>query len=258
MSSDVAEKNEPLLRHLGALRVALIRSVIAIALTFCLTVFFAREIYHLLASPLRQVLPADSHFITLHPIEAWFTYFKTAVYASVFLSLPVIFYQVWSFISPGLHARERKTIAWCTFLSSTCFMAGGLFGYFVALPAAFRTFNAILSGSDILFLPRMEDYLGFAFQMLLAFGLVFELPLLLLLLDIAGLVNAKQMVGFRRYGIIVIFIAAAILTPPDVISQIMMAIPLLLLYEAGIGACRLYEKTGARSLTTTRNAAPVH
>lgn len=234
--------DEPLIRHWVALRSCVIRCVIAIALAFCVTVFFARDLYAILAGPLRQMLPQGSHFITLHPVEAWYTYFKTALYSAAFLVMPVIFYQIWRFVSPGLYERERRTILWCALLSSICFMSGGIFGYFVALPAGFNYFNSVLTGTDILFLPRMEDYLGFAFQMLLAFGLVFELPLLLVLLNMTGLITAAQISGFRRYYIVLAFIIAAVLTPPDILSQILMGLPLLLLYEVGYGLCRMNER----------------
>lgn len=246
MNPNPNQNDEPLIRHLTALRAGLVRSVFAVLVCLGGTAFFARSIYQLLSKPLQDMLPKGSHFITLHPVEAWYTYFKTALYAAFFLALPWIFFEVWRFVSPGLYQREKKTVVWCALLSSLCFMAGGFFGYFIALPAGFRYFNSVLDNTDILFLPRMEDYLGFALQMLLAFGLVFELPLLLLMLNIAGLVSANQIRAFRRYYIVVAFIIAAILTPPDILSQLIMAAPLIGLYEVGIILCLIKEKSTSK------------
>lgn len=248
-------QEEPLYRHIAALRQCLIRSITAVLLLLCVTSFFSKELYALLAMPLQKTLPAGSHFITTHPIEAWYTYFRTALYSAVFLATPIIFHQIWSFIAPGLAKTERRTFFGIILSSSALFILGGLFGYFIAFPIGFGYFSSILDGTGILFLPRMEDYLTFAFQMLIAFGIITETPLFMVLLAYLGLVTSKTLSAFRRYYIVIAFIIAAILTPPDVVSQMMMGIPMLMLYEVGVVGVWLVEKRGMISSAAESTAS---
>lgn len=238
----MTQKEEPFYQHIAALRQLLIRSVMAILILLVITGYFSKDLYAILAHPLESVLPPGSHFITTHPIEAWYTYFKTAIFTALFLATPVIFYEIWRFIIPGLHESEKKTFLGAFLSSSALFLAGGIFGYFVAFPFGLSYFTSVLNGTDILFLPRMEDYLGFAFQMLIAFGVIFETPLFLVLLSLLGIASSRQLSSFRRYYVVLAFVIAAILTPPDMVSQIMMGIPMLLLYEVGVVGVWLIEK----------------
>ena len=242
MTKNNETKEESLMQHVGALRQCLIRSFIAVVLLFCVTSFYSKEIYAILALPLQKTLSGDSRFITTHPIEAWYTYFKTGLFTAVFFSTPVIFYQIWKFIAPGLAATERRIFIFATLVSSSLFLAGGCFGYFTAFPFAFHYFSNLIEGTGILFLPHMEDYLSFAFQMLVAFGIIFETPMLMMLLAYLGLVSKKQLSSFRSYYIVLASIIAAIFTPPDMISQMMMGIPMVLLYEVGVMGVWFMEK----------------
>jgi sec-independent protein translocase protein TatC len=238
----MTQMEEPLYRHITALRQLLIRSFTTVLLLLVITGYFSKDLYAILAEPLVGVLPPGSHFITTHPIEAWYTYFKTALFTALFLATPIIFFEIWRFIVPGLHRSEKKIFLGAVLSSSTLFLVGGIFGYFIAFPFGLHYFTNVLNGTDILFLPRMEDYLGFAFQMLIAFGIIFEIPLFLILLSLMGLVSSHKLSLFRRYYVVLAFIIAAILTPPDMISQIMMGIPMLLLYEAGVAGVWLIER----------------
>lgn len=203
---------------------------------------FAKELFTILSAPLQNALPGQSYFIATHPIEAWLTYFKTALLAGLFASTPVIFYQLWRFVSPGLFPSEKKLSLLFALFSTLLFTGGALFGYFFVFPLGFAYFVGVLGGTDIHFLPRMEDYLGFAFKMLLAFGVSFELPLLIYFLHMAGVVTVKGLMAFQKYVVILILIVAAILTPPDVVSQMMLAVPLMALYELGVLAVYFREK----------------
>lgn len=248
----MTQTEEPLYRHIAALRQLLVRSFIAILILLTVTGFFAKDLYAILAHPLVSVLPPGSHFITTHPIEAWYTYFKTAIFTALFLATPVIFFEIWRFIVPGLHPSEKKIFLGAFLSSSTLFLVGGIFGYFIAFPFGLNYFTSVLNGTNILFLPRMEDYLGFAFQMLMAFGIIFETPLFLILLALLGLASSHTLSSFRRYYIVLAFILAAILTPPDMISQIMMGIPMLLLYEVGVvGVWLIEKKRGQKEIATS-------
>lgn len=234
MKPDSTENETPLILHLRELRGCLIKVMLTLIVTTGLSLAFSKDLFNLLSKPLQRILPGQSYFIATHPIEAWLTYFKTALLAGLFAATPILFYQLWKFISPGLYASEKKLSLLFTVFSTLLFAGGALFGYFYVFPLGFQYFVGVLAGTDIHFLPRMEDYLGFAFKMLLAFGVSFELPLVIFFLHVAGLVTVKGLMAFQKYVVVLILIVAAILTPPDVISQTLLAIPLMALYEVGV------------------------
>lgn len=242
MINDVDRNEEPFLRHLAILRTCLIRALLAAILCLTVTTYYAKEIYHYISLPMLKILPEGSHFITTHPIEAWATYFKTALFAALFMASPVLIFQAWGFIAPGLKLSEKRSALAAITASSVLFVGGGLFGYFVAFPFGFGYLNSVLAGTNILYLPRMEDYLNFAFQLLLGFGLIFETPLAIIVLAFLGIVDVAGLKAFRRYYIVLAFAVAAVLTPPDVVSQIIMGVPLLLLYEVGVVGAWLVER----------------
>lgn len=224
----------PLLYHLRDLRKRLVHILIAVAVCLCVCLYFAKDLYHILAIPMLKVLPAQSSFITTHPIEAWLTYFKTGLLAAVFLATPVIFFELWEFISPGLYKNEKKFTLLFVSFSTLLFICGALFGYYVIFPWGYEYFVGFLDGADARFLPSMKEYFGFSCRLLLAFGIIFELPLLVFLMAVSKIVPLKTLFGIQKYVIVVAFIVAAILTPPDVITQIFLAIPLILLYQIGL------------------------
>jgi sec-independent protein translocase protein TatC len=224
----------PLNEHLVELRRRLIHSILALAVGFGVAYYFIDPIFDAVARPLKQVLPKGSDIIFVAYSEGFFAYLKLAFVCGIFLSSPVILYEIWAFIAPGLYSHEKRIVLPLAFISSLCFIGGGVFGYFVVFPAAFGFF-AGYSGAGLRLMPNITEYLSFAIHLLLAFGLAFELPVFMLFLGMMGIVRAEWLRKWRRYAILIAFIVAAILTPtPDVVNQILMAVPLILLYELGI------------------------
>ncbi len=246
MKSQPNKENQHLMslvQHLGDLRRCLIHSFLAIGIGICLTLYFSKELFNILIIPLQKVLPNNSHFITTTPFESYMVYLKTSVLAGVFLALPYIAYQLWRFISPGLYFKEKRLILPIAIFSGVFFVVGSLFGYFFVFPTGFKFIVEILKDTPIQFMPKMEDYFTFCSRSLLAFGITFELPLIIFILSRVGLIQYRHIHKFRKYAVIIIFIVAGILTPgPDILSQFMMAIPLFILYELGGLAAYLFGK----------------
>ncbi len=235
------EEGLTLIEHLQELRVRLVRCFIAVGVGFLACYGFSQELFDYLQRPLLAVLPEHSTFIFTSLPEAFFTYIKLALVAGAFVTSPYLFYQTWRFIAPGLYDEERKLLVPVAFFSAFFFVTGALFGYFVVFPYAFGFFMSF--GSDVIRpMPALSDYLGFTLKMLFAFGLVFELPLFIFFLARLGIVTPAQLAKVRKYAILGAFIVGAILTPPDVISQCLMAGPLILLYEIGIIVARMFGK----------------
>lgn len=235
------EKKLPLTAHLQELRKRLILSFVAIGLGFLLCYAYSQTLFDLLAAPLLKVMPAGGSLIFTGVAEAFFTYMKVGLIAGLILASPFVLYQIWAFVAPGLYRHERKYVVPFVLLGSLFFGLGIFFGYFVALPVGFRFLLGYATGF-IKPVPDMKEYLSFSIKFLLAFGLVFEFPVVLLLLAKIGVVDAKGLARKRRYAILLIFIFAAVFTPPDLISQVMMALPLVGLYELSILLARLFPK----------------
>lgn len=234
-TSDNGGKEHPmsLLEHLGELRRRLIRCFIIIGVSFFICYGVADVLFRYLSLPLVKVMPADTKLIFTGVPEGFFVYLKVAFVAALFIASPYIFYQIWAFISPGLYDEEKRYI-WPLALSSAFFFLGGSsFCYFVVFPFAF-TFFMSYSTDTILAMPSLNEYLSFSLKLLIAFGLIFEMPLFAFFLAKMRLITAEKMRAVRKYAILAVFIIAAILTPPDVFSQILMAIPMLILYEISI------------------------
>jgi sec-independent protein translocase protein TatC len=218
--------------HLQDLRKGVTRSLFAILAGFLICYAFAGNLLKILMQPMLSVLK-QSHFIYTLPTEAFFAEMWIAFVAGMFLASPYIFYQIWGFVTPGLYSHERRWIIPIALCSALFFTFGALFGYFVVFPFGFEFFASY--ASDILFFtPKLDEYLGFALKLLFAFGVVFELPLFMFFLARLGLVTHEGLRAKRKYAILGSFIVAAALTPPDAISQTMMALPLCVLYEVGI------------------------
>jgi sec-independent protein translocase protein TatC len=235
-------KEGAFLFHLQELRTCLIKSFVGLIVGFSLTAYFSKDIYAYLAQPLMSVLPEGSHFIAVHPFEGWLTYLKTALVAGFFLALPYILWQVWLFVAPGLYKKEKRWALFFVMLTSILFMVGSIFGYFYVFPYAFEFFTGILQDTSVVFLPQMNSYLGFVFKLLLAFGVIFELPLIVFVVAMTGLVSIEKLFSFQKYMIVVSFFVAALLTPPDVITQIIMGIPMILLYELGLLCAWIFKR----------------
>lgn len=235
------EKKLPLTAHLQELRKRLILSFIAIGAAFILCYAFADSIFNILAAPLIKVMPAGGSLIFIGLAEAFFTYMKVAFIAAVILVSPFVLYQIWAFVAPGLYQKEKRYVIPFVLGGSLFFAMGVLFAYFVAIPIGFK-FLLGYATDFIKPMPSMKEYLTFSIKFLLAFGLVFEFPVVLVLLARIGVVDAKMLARQRKYAILLIFIFAAIITPPDFISQVLMALPLIGLYELSILLCKIVGK----------------
>jgi sec-independent protein translocase protein TatC len=242
----MTDEKLPLTQHLEELRRRLIICMIAVGIGFAASYAFAQRLFLLLARPLSDLLPEGNTFIFTGITEGFFTYLKLAFFAGIFLAMPVILHQTWCFVAPGLYASEKKYVLPFVLLSTMFFIVGVLFGYYAVLPLAFNFFIGY-NNEYIRMLPAMREYLSFSCKFLLAFGLVFELPIFILFLAKLGVVNEQQLRKNRKFVILIIFVVAAILTPPDVVSQVLMAVPLLVLYEISIGIARIFAKKTSAS-----------
>ena len=230
------------LEHLEELRYRLIVCVVAVFIGAIAAYIFKEKIFGFLAHPLLKALPPeDNKLIFTGLYEAFMVYLKASLFAGVLLAVPVILYQIWSFISPGLYSDERKSVVPFVIFSSLFFLGGAIFGYYVVFPYGFQFFLGF-AGEHIKPLPSMKEYLSFATRLLLAFGVIFELPIFIFFLSKFGIVQVSTLRKGRRYAIPMVFIVAAILTPPDVFTQILMALPLIVLYEVGIIVAVLFGK----------------
>lgn len=230
------------LTHLVELRNRLLKSVLVVLLLFLALFPFRNELFTLLADPLARHMPAGTTMIAVQVASPFFIPLKLTALTAVFIAIPFLLYQLWAFIAPGLYKHERKMVAPLVFSSTILFYLGAAFAYFVVFPVVFG-FLSTAGPSDVNFAPDIGEYLSFVTSLFFAFGFVFEVPVAIVLLVIVGAVTPDKLAEFRRYAILIAFIIGAILTPPDVLSQFMMAIPIWLLYEMGIVVGRLVLKT---------------
>lgn len=237
----VDDRTVPLTEHLTELRKRLIICCWAIFLGFIASYAFSKEIFNILMYPLVKVMPEKSTMIFTGLTEGFFTYLKVSFLSGFLLSTPLVFYQIWAFIAPGLYKREKKHIVPVTVFSVFFFLGGALFGYFMVFPFAFEFFMSF-NTEEITALPAMREYLAFSTKLLIAFGLSFELPIVIIFLNKMGLVTVETLSKNRKYVLVGVFITAAIITPPDVVTQVLMAFPLMVLYELGIIGARIFKK----------------
>ncbi|MCM2284326.1 MAG: twin-arginine translocase subunit TatC [Desulfobacula sp.] len=238
------EEKSPFTEHLSELRDRLVRSAIAIGIGFCGAYFFKEKLFEILTAPLIKAIGNDKNtqMIFTGLPEAFFTYLKVSLITGIVISTPVLFYEFWMFVSPGLYREEKKYFLPIVVLSIIFFILGSSFGYFIAFPYGFQFFLEF-STDSIHAMLSMKEYLSFSSTLLLAFGFIFELPLVLSFMARMGLVSVSFLQKNRKYAILIIFIVAAVLTPgPDVISQLLMAGPLMILYEIGIIGARIFGK----------------
>lgn len=243
--SDIDETRAPLLDHLIELRGRLVRCVLALAVGFGICLYFADPILAFLVQPLKDAFPdGQGQLIFTKLPELFFVDLKVALFAGFMVSFPIIANQLWAFVAPGLYAKEKR--AFLPFLVATpvLFLGGASLAYFVVMPTAFRFFLGFggdAGGLDVEALPAAGEYLDLVMQFILAFGMTFLLPVLLMLLHRAGIVSRAQLAGARRYVIVGVVALAAIVTPPDPGSQLILAIPLLVLFEGSLFLMRFQE-----------------
>ena len=228
--------------HLNELRIRLVRCIIGAFVGFLICYGFAEQLFELLMKPLMDLLlPTGGALIYTGLPEAFFTHMKVAAIAGLFVASPYIFYQLWMFIAPGLYEGERKYMIPIAFFSALCFVLGALFGYFIVFPYGFQFFLGYAT-DFIKPMPSVKEYFSFSTSMLFAFGFIFELPLFMFFLSVMGIVTHKTLRKYRKFAILGNFVVAAILTPPDVVSQCLMAAPLCVLYEIGIWVAYIFGK----------------
>lgn len=246
IKNDPEENQMPLLSHLGELRTRLTRIVIMVLIGFVGFYGISETAYSYLAEPLTRFLPEGSTLIYTSPQGAFFTYLKVALMLSILGTSPYSFYQIWAFIAPGLYKEEQRAVLPLAFFSAFFFLAGAAFCYFTVFPIAFKFFMGFTSDM-IRPMISIEEYLSFALKLIIAFGLVFEMPLFAYFLARLRLLTPQAMRRNRKYAVLLIFIVAAILTPPDVFSQTMMAMPMLILYEISIYIAKAANKTADKN-----------
>ncbi|WP_373486987.1 twin-arginine translocase subunit TatC [Blastomonas sp.] len=248
---DVDASRAPLLDHLTELRQRLLRCVYALVLAFAVCFYFSEQIFAFLVVPLKDAFgDGNGRLVYTKLYEAFFVQVKVAFFGAFCVSFPIIANQLWAFVAPGLYRKEKRALLPFILATPLLFTAGAALAYYVVMPTAFRfflQFQGDSAGLEVEALPSTDAYLSLVMQFILAFGISFLLPVLLMLLNRAGIVSRDQLKSVRRYMIVAAFIVAAVITPPDVVSQLMLAIPLILLYEFSILAIWFTERKAAKA-----------
>lgn len=246
------EGEQSLISHLVELRERLLKAVAAVLVVLLALLPFANRLYGWLARPLLEHLPQGGTMIATEVASPFLTPLKLAFFVAVLVAMPVVLYQLWAFVAPGLYKHEKRLAMPILVSAVLLFYIGCAFAYFLVLPAVF-TFMTKIAPAGVAVMPDIAHYLSFVLGLFLAFGLCFEVPVVLVILVALGVVTPAQLAHGRRYAIVGAFAVAAVLTPPDVLSQTMLAVPMCLLYEVGIVGARALTRGGAATESSVAN-----
>ena len=239
--NDSTDQTQPLVEHLLELRRRLVYAAMGVALCFIAIVPFAQQLYAFVAQPLMSVLPENTSMIATDVVAPFFVPIKVAMMAAFLVTLPNTLYQIWAFVAPALYQNEKRLIAPLILSSVTLFFSGMAFCYFLVFPVMFKFFAGV-TPLGVSMATDIDKYLSFILTLFLAFGITFEVPVAVILLNRMGVVPLETLQAARPYIIVISIILAAIFTPPDILSQILLAIPMIVLYELGVLVCRMSGK----------------
>ena len=237
--------------HLVELRDRLLRAILAVLIVFLCLFPWAKDLYTLLAQPLLAVLPQGGQMIATDVVGVFLVPMKVALLVAFVIALPYVLYQIWAFVAPGLYTHEKRLVLPLIFTSTLLFIAGMAFAYFLVFPVVFK-FMASIAPEGVAWMTDIEKYLSFALTMFVAFGVTFEVPVAVVLLVRMNVVSVDKLREIRPYVIVGAFVVGAVFTPPDVISQLMLAVPLWVLYELGIFVASMMGRSRGRRMTTRR------
>ena len=236
-----ALREQPLVSHLLELRNRVLKSILMIGLVFLPMIPFAQDIYTVFAGPLLQHMPEDSQLIAINPVSPFFIPFKLVLVLAFFVAVPFTLYQVWAFVAPGLYTHEKRMIAPLLFSSTFLFYLGAVFAYHVVLPLVF-IFVLTFAPEGVAVMPDISEYLDFVLTMFFAFGVAFEIPIATIVAVWIGVTTPEALIAKRPYVIVGVFVLGMMLTPPDIISQTLLAVPMWLLFELGVIFSRFYVR----------------
>lgn len=249
----MSSESQPLISHLVELRTRLLRMLTAILIIFLALVYFSNDIYHLISKPLLDALPQGSSMIATQVVAPFFTPIKLTLIVSLFLSVPYLLFQIWAFIAPALYQHEKRLIYPLLISSSLLFYLGVAFAYYIVFPIAFGFLTAT-APEGVAIATDITSYLDFVLTIFLAFGACFEVPVAIVLLVSSGTVSTESLRKKRAYIIVLAFFVGMVLTPPDIFSQTLLAIPMILLFEIGLFFAKYYEKKLAKKESSDENA----
>lgn len=239
--SSTAKQHHTLFDHLLELRTRLLHAVLGVLVVFCSLIYFAQDIYQYVAQPLLAVMPEGTQMIATDVASPFFTPFKLTIVLSIFIAMPYILYQMWSFIAPGLYKNEKRLVAPLMVGSTLLFYGGIAFAYYIVFPVAFTFFSSV-APDGVTIATDISSYLDFVLKLFFAFGAAFEIPIAIILLCWTGVTSPESLRTKRPYIVVGAFVVGMLLTPPDIISQTMLAVPMLLLFELGIIIASFYYK----------------
>jgi len=238
--------------HLLELRTRLLHAVIAVLVVFCSMIYFANDIYEFIALPLIASMPESGQMIATDVASSFFAPFKLTIVLAIFISMPYILFQIWSFIAPGLYKNEKRLVAPLMFGSSFLFYGGISFAYFVVFPIVFAFFTSV-APEGVNIATDISSYLDFVLKLFFAFGIAFEIPIVIILMCWTGFTTPDSLRQKRPYIVVGAFVVGMLLTPPDVISQTLLAVPMLLLFEVGVFISAIYYKESEEALSEEKN-----